>query len=378
MSDITINEEEVFPTVAEKRVRRIVCVSIIKDTFFEAEVQRFEAGSFTNVWEFCKSLFWPHDKLSAGAYNKCCRGGAIDLPVELPYPSFLKDLLCNTDLPHHTHFINNLHRYNAVFRVASVSDKVDESVSKGKSWFYRVSGQIHHIMRPVRDNKEVPNLGQLFLVSPETSTEIRYSAKNRGVWLKKDILEPLDLFLRDNNPYAQLYKSMGDLEAEVTETGGSIENYALKFHERRGRDAGRYNAPRVEEVAVIFDLRDGALPPKQTLVVHHRLQGENQSIFMPIVSQHHDPCCYPLLFPYGNMGWYEGLPLARSRGGVSCVSLREYKRFYFHEREDIFNPILFAPNLMQQLAVDAFVQIEARSISFMTGARSQYANSKDF
>ncbi|KAF7689061.1 hypothetical protein CDIK_2919 [Cucumispora dikerogammari] len=97
---------------------------------------------------------------------KCCRFGVVGLPIELPYPELLKDMLINPENRFFNNFNKLIHRYNAVFRIAALVDRVDSTVAGGRSWVCRVSGNIYHILSLIRDNSDSPNLGQLYLLDP--------------------------------------------------------------------------------------------------------------------------------------------------------------------------------------------------------------------
>ncbi|KAF7685970.1 hypothetical protein CDIK_3281, partial [Cucumispora dikerogammari] len=326
----------------------------------------FDAGAFTSVCGFCKAYYWAKEKLGMGIYNKCCRSGVIGLPIDIPYPDFLKDILVNRDNLFFNNFRTHIHSYNAAFRFAGVSDKQDQSTMGGRSWLYRVSGNIYHIMRPIVDTTGSPNLGQLYLLNADEATNVRSSRGRRGIW-KRDLLLQLHSFFASNNPYAMLYKMMG----ERTDISGTVlMDYALKFLETRLLPQGEvYNPPAPEDVASVISLTESNRVPQHLLVVRYALRGAEQSIFLPLTTQHRDPCCYPLLFPFVHMGWNENLSYIRPRGNLTNISLREYIRFYLHVRENTFSPMFHANNIFQQYVVDAFINIENRAISFLQGAR---------
>ncbi|KAM0925379.1 hypothetical protein ACQ4PT_004242 [Festuca glaucescens] len=78
---------------------------------------------------------------------------------------------------------------------------------------------------------------------------------------------------------------------------------------------------------------------------------------------------YPLLFPYGDKGFYVGMRYAgydgALSGGRSEVSMLEYYAYRCHYRKDQPNPYLCCGRLSQQACVDAYECVESSRLSLI-------------
>ncbi|XP_070018011.1 uncharacterized protein [Nicotiana sylvestris] len=77
---------------------------------------------------------------------------------------------------------------------------------------------------------------------------------------------------------------------------------------------------------------------------------------------------YPLLFPYGEDGYREDIPLNDiddSAGGRKCVSTREYLSYKIQERKDEVPSFVSARRLFQQFLVDGYTMMESSRLRFI-------------
>ena len=81
---------------------------------------------------------------------------------------------------------------------------------------------------------------------------------------------------------------------------------SFKFRTGASPDPRRYNAPRVAEVAAIYE---GDEPPtNRVITVFPRTSGGASQLHRPSdLSDHLDPLTYPILFPDGQPAWHPGL-----------------------------------------------------------------------
>lgn len=68
-----------------------------------------------------------------------------------------------------------------------------------------------------------------------------------------------------------------------------------------------------------------------------------------------DPMCYPLLFPRGDLGWYDAMHHVEEHQTATRIRVT-MQQFYYK-----FSPIHSGGKLFQQYAVDAYVKTEATS-----------------
>ncbi len=275
-------------------------------------------------------------------------------------------MLTNNKNELYNHFNLLCHRYNAALRFASVctNNLRTENYDSKKSWIYKVNGNIVHCMRSITDTKPFPNLGQLYVVDSAIAIS---SILNRNIGsnkLKHELIDKILKWMKENNPYAKLYKTAKEVEEKHKNEGLDISSFVMHFYSTRSIEKGRYNAPTADEIAGIYSMEEKNL--KYELIVYINSIGKlKDTAFLPITSQHHDPCCYPLIFPYGHGGWHENILLKKARGSIKTVSLADYKRYYFHPRKDIFNVMHYAGKLLQQICVDSYIQVENKKISYL-------------
>ncbi|GBL95539.1 hypothetical protein AVEN_54139-1 [Araneus ventricosus] len=124
----------------------------------------------------------------------------------------------------------------------------------------------------------------------------------------------------------------------------------MKLHISQHR--GRYNAPKTNEIAMVFR-SSGGIPPNNRDICIYPRQRELSRI--STLNPNCDPMTCALFFPCGERGF---------RINRFCSELQFYvHRFYV--RRDIFNPILYGGKLMQQYVVDSYVKVEDNRLNFI-------------
>ncbi|XP_057746430.1 uncharacterized protein LOC130965687 [Arachis stenosperma] len=133
-----------------------------------------------------------------------------------------------------------------------------------------------------------------------------------------------------------------------------------------GKDGRRYNLPSTNEVAalIVGDF-DFAKTDRDIVVETHsgRLQRINQLNPAYLALQ------YPLLFPYGEDGFKEDIPLNKKSGkedkGRQEVSMKDFFAFRIQERLADASPLLYSRRLFQQFLVDGFSMIESARLNYI-------------
>ncbi|XP_015891122.1 uncharacterized protein LOC132804493 [Ziziphus jujuba] len=78
---------------------------------------------------------------------------------------------------------------------------------------------------------------------------------------------------------------------------------------------------------------------------------------------------YPLLFPYGQDGYREDVPLkqldTKSFARRKRLSMKEIFAYRLQERENESSNILFSKRLFQQLSVDAYMMVKSSRLSYL-------------
>ncbi|XP_042028804.1 uncharacterized protein LOC121775801 [Salvia splendens] len=122
------------------------------------------------------------------------------------------------------------------------------------------------------------------------------------------------------------------------------KNVHLRLLGKRGRDGRTNNLPSVSEVAVlIVGNLDEAFGDRDIIIEYksEKLQRINE------LHPSYLPLQYPLLFPYGENGYTDDIPFAKSTGHDSTsrrsrISPIEYVAYWLHERVDEYSTILFS------------------------------------
>jgi hypothetical protein len=144
----------------------------------------------------------------------------------------------------------------------------------------------------------------------------------------------------------------------VLEIESGTTDLCMYIRHDRNLDLRRYNAPKVNEVAIIFQSVDGEPPFERDIRIHSRSSRTFEQI--SILSPNCDPMSYPILFPFGDEGW---------KIGISCT-LCEFYSYRFAILDD-FNQLLNAGKLTQQFIVDAYVKIEGNNLNFVKQQQSK-------
>ncbi|XP_035205703.1 uncharacterized protein LOC118180745, partial [Stegodyphus dumicola] len=143
-----------------------------------------------------------------------------------------------------------------------------EMPSGSGPYCFRIHGAIYHRtshLHPPHPGQE--QYAQLYILDSDQALRQRMNIFG-NVALNAELLRQLDTVLRNVNPYAEAYKMLKEFEEEETvreqgaETAADIRMYIKGESVAAGEHRGRYNAPKENEVAVVFKSTDGAPPSK--------------------------------------------------------------------------------------------------------------------
>ncbi|GJQ95107.1 hypothetical protein Tco_0006246 [Tanacetum coccineum] len=155
-------------------------------------------GDCDQVCEYCYAEFWYAERLKVYSpngrtkYNRCCRGGQVNLPHPREAPEIIKELFKDK------HFMENIRAYNMMFAMTSFGDKVDDSVNNGSGpYVFKVAGQISHWMGslcPPSDQNTRFLQMYIYDTNNEVSNRLRYFGGGEYGDLKPEIGETLIQF----------------------------------------------------------------------------------------------------------------------------------------------------------------------------------------
>ncbi|XP_042055739.1 uncharacterized protein LOC121800221 [Salvia splendens] len=315
----------------------------------------WDIGDASFVCSFCGAYFWYEERLGKPSkakkpkFSKCCMNGKIEIPKLFRPPEVLHDLMSSKQLKS-VHFMKNIRSYNSMFAFTSLGGKIDNSLNTGRAPpIFRLHGQNYHL---------IGSLLPLDGCSPKFAQLEKDVANN----LHREIISDIQKMLDENNALVKTFRM-----AKEKLHDENNKNVHLRLLGKRGRDGRTYNLPSVSEVAVLIvgDL-DEAFGDRDIIIEYKsgKLQRINE------LHPSYLPLQYPLLFPYGEDGYTDDIPFAKSTGHDSTsrrsrISPKEYFAYRLHERVDECSTILFSRRLFLQFVVDAYTMIEAGRLRFV-------------
>ncbi|XP_042942909.1 uncharacterized protein LOC122277096 [Carya illinoinensis] len=345
------------------------------------KVVPFEAYSLPLVPSciHCKAKRFHHETTGF-----CCADGTISLATNDVPDQLYALFTSNTD--ESTHFRTYIRTYNNKFAFTSFGVKFDKDLCRRNRGIYtfRTQGQIYHYINDLVPSNRRPSYLQLYFYDTGHELENRISNSNR---MDPSIVTQLIDILRIN-PYSIFFRSLGDLP--------DLENQIIHIRSDACLDQRVFNAPTSSQVAAIWVENDD----------EDQLRGRDIFVFNHSGGSHivqyyfgcYDPLQYPLLFPFGDVGWHQGIErISRGRrstynetnGSINpqqsvtaeellareqrasnrkskdpVVSCREYYCYKLQIRENVRSILLLSGRLLQQFVVDMYVKIETSRLDY--------------
>ncbi|KAJ8936716.1 hypothetical protein NQ314_012188 [Rhamnusium bicolor] len=253
-----------------------------------------------------------------GVRLSCCKNGAVVVPG-LRCPAEFRRLL-TTDTPRHRLFLDNIRAANSLFAMASFKTSAPGRRVEGQGrWSFSICGQIYHFTVGVPATQELraPVLSHYYYVDIDEVMQRRNQFLEGRV--DPDTIRMIEEVLRRDNRYIGAYMTMGEVLREERDrpdgAGRAVENVIIGF--RRQGDVNvrnrQYDLPESRSnIAAIFY---GIDPPYQLdLTLYPRVAGVDEQ-GEQVLRRHElknlnplsDPLVYPLLFPFGEDGYYPGM-----------------------------------------------------------------------
>ncbi|GBP66856.1 ATP-dependent DNA helicase pif1 [Eumeta japonica] len=268
-----------------------------------SELNDIDIGRMDKICNLCQAKKW-----AAETPGLCCSGGKVNIPI-IPEPtSVLKELISGSH-PSSKHFLNHSRQYNTLFQMTSFGAK---EIREGNFMpTFKVQGQVYHLIGDLLPAVGAqPEFLQIYFVSHADQVSLR---SNLNPSLQIDLIDVLQTYLHDHNTYIQSFKY--NLENRPPNDLKLIIHADVKPpNEHRGR----YNAPVVDEVAVLMIDEDKG--PRDIVLTARdgRLQRVSE------IHRSYDPLQYPLLFPFGNDGYCINIPQQNTTATSKTVSLPEH------------------------------------------------------
>jgi hypothetical protein len=351
----------------------------VVENFAETMVIEHNCGNLDVVCNNCQAKHFPSEQPSDKLFTQCCRKGKVMLEPIKVAPLIQK--LMSRNHEHSKNFHENIRSINSALAFASMGANIAPPPGYGP-YCFRINGQIYHrsgALHPA--NGDQRKFAQLYILDPEEAgnqrMQLRENAQCNDILMKE-----LSLFMATENPFAKACKMLSEVEQEcindAIQNGVEPSAVSMAIVQDRNSDLRRYNAPRTNEVAVIFQNEDGEPPLERDLLIHCRVSDNDlnprKTERISVLDPNLEPLVYPLLFPFGDQSWGINIPLYKptallnirpqSENPRTRVSQMQYYGYRFSIR-DGFNPFLSAGKLTQQYFVDAYVKTEANRLNFL-------------
>lgn len=159
------------------------------------------------------------------------------------------------------------------------------------------------------------------------------------------------------NPFAQKFR-MASQRVELRRPS----RIKLKLISTRNKDGRMYNLPTGDEVAALIENDIDTQPDTRDIIVEEQ-NGALQRIHE--FSPNYLPLQYPLLFPYGEDGYYASIPRDGPPKKKSNISLKEFISFRLFDRNEEGGLLMHCGRLLQQFIVDAYVMIDTQRLQWI-------------
>ncbi|GBN68333.1 hypothetical protein AVEN_252198-1 [Araneus ventricosus] len=119
-------------------------------------------------------------------------------------------------------------------------------------------------------------------------------------------MRKIDETIRRVNPFADAYKMMWELEQQVLreERHEASENVTMYISDDRlhiSQHRGKYNAPKINEIAMVFRSSDFVPPNNRDICIYPR---QRELSRISTLNPNCDPMTYSLFFPCGERGFH--------------------------------------------------------------------------
>ena len=152
---------------------------------------------------------------------------------------------------------------------------------------------MYHYIEDLVPEDGHPSYLQLYFFDTEHGLENRIHDAER---LDPSIIARL-MDILEVNPYCRFFRTLSNIS--------SLENHTIRIRSYIDLDQRVYNAPSVSQVAAIWTETDNCTEQKgRDIIVFNEAGGSH------IVQYYfgcYDPLQYPLLFPFGDSGWHQGI-----------------------------------------------------------------------
>lgn len=306
-------------------------------------------GKMDSVCRYCQA-----QKFKNESPGLCCKNGKVKL-LQLDQPPQALMNYMSGDTPESKHFLKNIRKYNSCFQMTSfgATSVVEQG---GFPSTFTVQGQIYHkagSLLPLPD--QPPKFLQLYFIGNDQMEIDQRCSYISGT--RREIVDNLQKMLQEHNDLIRTFKAALDRMP--------TDEYRVIIRADRtppGEHERRYNAPQVDEVAVVMSSDNCE---RRDIIIQRR--GES----LQRISETHrsyDALQYPLMFPYGEDGYHFNLVQTNPTTGEATnkkVSAMDFYSYRLMTRGVDYNHIVNCRQLFQQFVVDMYVKIESERLLYV-------------
>ncbi|XP_055918607.1 uncharacterized protein LOC129950708 [Eupeodes corollae] len=318
---------------------------------------RILAHSNRSAFSYDPQIEYAHqNSIQIGAMNKmceeakgmCCASGKVVFSNIDEPPEPIKSVLTNNHILS-AHFLNNVRRYNSLFQMTSFGAK---EIKEGHFMpTFKVEGQVYHLIGSLLPpSGQIPQFLQIYFISDADQLSLR---SNTAPMLKLNFINELQTMLNSHNVYIRSFKHSIELN-----TPDSLKLIIYSDRTPHTEHRGRYNAPSINEVAVL--LVDEDKGPRD-IVLHGR---DGQLKRVSELHRAYDPLQYPLMFASGDDGYYLIIPQQNSSRNKT-VSCMQYYAYRLMIRANCFNALHYYKDLFNQYCVDMMAKMISERLNFV-------------
>jgi hypothetical protein len=283
-----------------------------------------DIGSMDQVCPFCGARSWTDENIN------CCAKGSIVLPnAPVPPPAIVEIILS-------PHVLQHIRAYNSALCMASVGHK---SVGLPDGMFTLGGKTFHRIGSMLPFNGGVQLFAQIYVLDVVSASNRRREVFGGNASpLRQDVLMQLHSWLIQHNPWVRQFVAAArdDLPCLVwrcTDDISAMQIGAMVTEAGSRRD-------------IVVHRSDGAL-----LSIH-----DGHALYHPLA--------YPLLFPFGTLGWSEDMRvLSVDQARERKLSLAEWARYFLMHREHATH-VQRCQKLAMEFVCDVYAQVESRQADF--------------
>lgn len=260
---------------------------------FVEKMKEISIGERNLICDLCGAYHYPTNMTQSKKYFKyCCNNGKY-LLENTQYPQLLKDLF-EQNHPKSANFLKNIRSYNAALALAFLHYETKNHNLKGAP-FVSIFGQYCVVTPTSLTNSSDSKFSQLYFIESQIASKQRQNAPPNKL-CDKELLQELDILLRNINPYCSILNSI-----KVLAKPEEIDDIEVYFFNTQNKETN-FNSLANNEIACVHTGKDGLVPEEYDFKVFVKQQTKELTYLKPS-SENTMPLVYILFFPFVDKGW---------------------------------------------------------------------------